>query len=230
MNGHSNHRNANECSKSEHVRPWLWGILAIGSLYAGLGCSGIFGDSSPRRSFGDEEENTGSGGAGGSATSSSSGGQGGDATTSSSSSTTSSSSSSSGGSSSSGNPQQDGWAQLCVDTINMHRASIGLPPYQRWTGAEACTSDQCKQDSQTGQAHGAFGQCGENAQNECPGWPGPPEGMIVDCLQMMWDEGPGQDFNKHGHYINMSSNNYSKVSCGFYQTPNGSWWAIQNFQ
>lgn len=92
-----------------------------------------------------------------------------------------------------------------------------------------CASDQCKSDSMSGQAHGAFGQCGEWAQNECPGWPGPPESMIVNCLQMMWDEGPGQDFQKHGHYINMSSMQYTEVACGFYETPNGSFWAIQNF-
>lgn len=134
----------------------------------------------------------------------------------------SSSSTGSGGS-------NDAIAQLCVDTINMHRASIGLAPYGRWSGGEMCASDQCKSDSMSGQAHGAFGQCGEWAQNECPGWPGPPESMIQNCLQMMWDEGPGQDFQKHGHYINMSSTQYNEVACGFYQTPNGSWWAIQNF-
>ena len=131
-------------------------------------------------------------------------------------------------SSGSGGPQ-DALAQLCVDTINMHRASIGLSPYGRWSAGEMCASDQCKSDSQSGQAHGAFGQCGESAQNECPGWPGPPESMIQNCLQMMWNEGPGQDFQKHGHYINMSSTQYNEVACGFYQTPNGSWWAIQNF-
>lgn len=85
-------------------------------------------------------------------------------------------------------------------------------------------------DSQSGQAHGAFGQCGEWAQNECPGWPGPPGGMITDCLQMMWDEGPGADFNTHGHYINMSSQQYTQVACGFYVTPSGDVWAIQNFK
>ena len=46
----------------------------------------------------------------------------------------------------------------------------------------------------------------------------------------MWAEGPGADFQAHGHYINMSSTKYSKVACGFYKTPGGSVWAIQNFQ
>ena len=141
---------------------------------------------------------------------------------------TTTSSSSSSSSSSSGNPNDA--AQLCVDQINVHRATLGLPPYQRWTAAESCGDQQCQSDSQTGQAHGAFGMCGENAQNECPGWPGPPGAMIADCLQMMWDEGPGQDFQTHGHYINMSSTQYTKVACGFYTMPNGDVWAVQDFQ
>src|SRR5262249_15314850 len=29
--------------------------------------------------------------------------------------------------------------QLCVDTINMYRGTLGLPPYQRWTDAEDCS-------------------------------------------------------------------------------------------
>src|SRR5438270_82706 len=72
--------------------------------------------------------------------------------------------------------------------------------------------------------------CGESAQNECPGWPGPPDTLIKDCLAMMWAEGPGSDFHAHGHYINMSSTSYSSVSCGFYQTPAGDWWAAQDFR
>ena len=120
--------------------------------------------------------------------------------------------------------------QLCVDTINDYRATLSLPPLERWTDAESCSNAEAKSDSETNTAHGAFGQCEEWAQNECPGWPGPPEDMIVDCLALMWAEGPGDDFSQHGHYINMSNPNYTKVACGFYQTPEGSWWAVQNFQ
>lgn len=121
-------------------------------------------------------------------------------------------------------------AQLCVDTINGHRAGIGLGPLERWTDAEACSDGEAQSDSQTGQPHGAFGQCQESAQNECPGWPGPPEQMITGCLQMMWDEGPGEDFSKHGHYINMSNAGYTKVACGFATTAEGSVWSVQNFR
>lgn len=131
------------------------------------------------------------------------------------------------GNTSSGGPA--GAAQTCVDAINQYRSTLGLPAYARWTDAESCADGQAASDSQSGSAHGAFGACGENAQNECPGWPGPPEQMIGGCLDMMWAEGPGADFSTHGHYINMSSTDYSKVACGFTVLGDGSVWAVQDF-
>jgi hypothetical protein len=124
-----------------------------------------------------------------------------------------------------GNPEQ-----LCVDTINMYRATLGLPPYTRWTAQETCADGQSQSDSMTGTAHGAFGKCTENAQNECPGWPQPIEKAITGCLQAMWNEGPGSDFNTHGHYINMSSTKYTQVACGFYTTAAGKIWSVQDFK
>ncbi len=121
-------------------------------------------------------------------------------------------------------------AQLCVDTINMYRATLDLPPYARWCEAEVCSDGEAQMDSVSGEPHGAFGMCGENAQNECPGWPGPPASMIEDCLALMWAEGPGEDFQKHGHYINMSSTKYSKVACGFHSSGASGVWAVQNFK
>ncbi|MBI3203272.1 MAG: hypothetical protein HYZ29_17160, partial [Myxococcales bacterium] len=117
----------------------------------------------------------------------------------------------------------------CVEQINTYRATLGLPPYQRWTSAEACTDGEAKSDSETGKAHGAFPSCSESAQNECPGYPSL-DATVTTCLAQMWAEGPGADFQQHGHYINMSSKSYGKVSCGFYKTAGGSVWAIQNFQ
>jgi hypothetical protein len=119
--------------------------------------------------------------------------------------------------------------QKCVDTINQYRATLNLPPYQRWKANESCTDGQALTDSQTGVPHSAFGKCGEYAQNECPGWPGPPAAMIPQCLAMMWAEGPG-DFAHHGHYVNMSSTAYTMVSCGFATASNGSIWATQDFK
>jgi uncharacterized protein YkwD len=46
----------------------------------------------------------------------------------------------------------------------------------------------------------------------------------------MWDEGPGEPYSVHGHYINMTNPSYSMVACGFYETGGGSVWAVQNFQ
>lgn len=118
----------------------------------------------------------------------------------------------------------------CVDEINKYRATLSLPPYAPWTSAETCVDGQAKKDSETGTAHSAFGTCGESAQNECPGWPGPPDSMIKSCLAMMWAEGPGSDFSTHGHYLNMSNSSFTAVACGFYQTPAGDWWAAQDFR
>ena len=120
--------------------------------------------------------------------------------------------------------------QACVDKINAFRATLSLPALARWTDSEACASGQAQSDSSTGKAHGAFGQCSEMAQNECPAWPGPPASMIGGCLQMMWNEGPGADFQTHGHYINMSSTKYTKVACGFYTMPSGKVWSVQDFK
>jgi len=119
--------------------------------------------------------------------------------------------------------------QLCVDTINMYRATLGLAALERWKDAEACSDAQCVSDGMSGTPHGAFGMCGEGAQNECPGWPAPPASMIAGCLELMWNEGPGEDFAAHGHYINMSNPDYTRVACGFAEV-NGQVWSVQNFQ
>jgi hypothetical protein len=128
------------------------------------------------------------------------------------------------GSGSSGGNSGD-LAQLCVDTINDYRATLGLSPYQRWSAAESCSDDEAESDSQTQAPHGAFGQCGEWAQNECPGWPGDPAEVIVECLAAMWSEGPGG-----GHYEAMRSEEYGSVACGFAVTGGGDVWSVQNFK
>jgi hypothetical protein len=128
-----------------------------------------------------------------------------------------------------GNPYDDA-AQHCVDVINMYRASIDVPPVQRWVDAEPCSNDEAQSDAMTNTPHGAFGQCGEFAQNECPGWPGPVNQLLDGCLAQMWAEGPGEPFSEHGHYINMSNPAYTQVACGFYETNQGTYWAVQNFK
>ncbi|WP_437295286.1 CAP domain-containing protein [Sorangium sp. So ce426] len=202
-----------------------------GSATAGAG--GSSGEGAGGASSSSAQGTGGAGGAGGSsaegAGGSSTQGAGGSATAS----TTAGTGGSSGegsGSGAGGSGGATGAAQLCVDTINQHRATLGLPPLARWVEAESCSDEEAESDGNTGEFHGAFGLCKESAQNECPGWGGPPDEMIVPCLQLMWDEGPGEDFEKHGHYINMSSTRYTKVACGFHTFPDGSVWAVQNFR
>ena len=118
----------------------------------------------------------------------------------------------------------------CVRRINQLRCECQhLPPLMRWREGEACADMDCDYDSTHG-AHAGFlaGICSPrgSAQNECPDWGGA-AGIISGCLQLMWDEGPGDFYGPpaHGHYINMSSTSYTRVACGF-----GSGWGAQNFQ
>ncbi|UCF47782.1 MAG: hypothetical protein JSU89_11505, partial [Myxococcales bacterium] len=129
---------------------------------------------------------------------------------------------------STGDPKED-----CVRRINQLRWECQcLPPLQRWSEGESCADQHAEYDS-TRSPHAGFsgGICspGGWAQNECPGW-GSIEAIISGCLQAMWDEGPGEPYSQHGHYINMTNPSYSMVACGFYETAGGQVWAVQNFQ
>jgi hypothetical protein len=123
-----------------------------------------------------------------------------------------------------------GAPQQCVDGINQYRQRHGLAPLQRWYAGEACAATQAQSDAQSGQPHGSFGRCSEGAQNVCPGWQGPAEQMTGPCLQSMYNEGPGADFARHGHYLNMMNARFTKVACGYFTTAQGQVWAVQDFQ
>lgn len=121
----------------------------------------------------------------------------------------------------------------CVTRINQLRWECQcLPPLARWTEAEGCADQHAEYDSTRG-AHAGFRDdiCSPRgwAQNECPGWRSA-EDVISGCLQAMWDEGPGEPYSAHGHYINMTNPSYGKVACGFYETSDGSFWSVQNFE
>lgn len=141
------------------------------------------------------------------------------------------------------------YRSACYAKINALRANQGLSPLERWVDAESCSDDEASQDAASGKAHGAFGQCGERGQNECPGW-GP--SRVENCLQMMWDEKnqagcqgcdacadsqgsncPDCDFygsstgDVCGHYVNMSAKFFTKVACGF---SGESGWIVINFR
>jgi hypothetical protein len=132
--------------------------------------------------------------------------------------------------------------QTCIDKINALRATKGLTPYARWTAAESCVDQQSTSDEQSGTPHGAFGDCGESAQNECLG-----SGMtgIEGCLDMMWAEKdevgcsgcdacadgynpscPNCDYAgvPCGHYVNMSARYFTEAACGFSEL--GGWATI----
>ena len=128
---------------------------------------------------------------------------------------------------STGDPAQD-----CVDRINQLRWECQcLPPLARWNEGEDCADMHPEYDS-TRSPHAGFsaGICdpGGFGQNECPGW-GSVEQTVSGCLQQMWDEGPGEDFQMHGHYLNMTNPGHTRVACGFFTTPGGDVWAVQNF-
>jgi|GEM_PF-1330898 len=142
---------------------------------------------------------------------------------------TSSSTSSSSGTSGSSNDEVVGSGdtahELCWSTINEYRKREGLAAFERWTDGETCADGEAKSDAETNRPHGAFPRCGELAQNECPGTPGPPEEGIPKCLAMMWAEGPGG-----GHHDTMASTKYTKVACGVFVTSRGAIWSVQNFR
>ncbi len=131
-------------------------------------------------------------------------------------------------------PQSTGdIAQDCVNRINQLRAECQcLPPLTRWTEGEACANEQAEYDAVRDDPHAGFsdGICESGTgQNECPGW-GSERQTITGCLQQMWDEGPGEPFIDHGHYINMTNPDHDRVACGFFTTSDGEVWAVQNFR
>ncbi|HVY32637.1 MAG TPA: CAP domain-containing protein [Polyangiaceae bacterium] len=117
----------------------------------------------------------------------------------------------------------------CVDRVNELRASKGKGPIPRLASAEACADGQAKSDSESGKAHGAFNDCADQvkhwsgiAQNECPGYKSV-EATLTGCIDMMWAEGPGG-----GHYENMMGGS-THMACGFYTTPDGKVWQVQDY-
>ncbi len=122
-------------------------------------------------------------------------------------------------------PKTASEAEKCVDIINQYRATKGLDALDRWESKEECSDEAAQSDSKTNTAHGAFTQCGQMAQNECPGYPGSVEANLPECLADMWAEGPGG-----GHYDNMTNTNYTYVACGIHELSNGDFWSVQNFR
>ena len=103
---------------------------------------------------------------------------------------------------------------------------------------DTCLDMQATLDAGRNTAHSAFGRCRESAQNECPGW-NSTERVIVGCTDLMWGEGPPPAgtpcgggttcYSQHGHYINMTSAGYHRMSVGFFRTSGTTYWSLQDF-
>jgi hypothetical protein len=145
----------------------------------------------------------------------------------------------------------DSLRQLCVDHINMYRATLNLAALARANPTqEACSDKGAMQDGTTNMPHSSAGMCpGFGGQDTCPQLPvggfggATLQSSLLQCLDQMWAEGPPpsgtsvmqciQDYQgcflKHGHYINMSMASYKTVSCGFYEVSSTDWWGNQDF-
>jgi len=143
--------------------------------------------------------------------------------------------------------------QVCVDTINEYRATLGLSPMNRASAdLEQCSDEGAKKDGDSRIAHGSAGDCRPlGSQNTCPGYPvgGWGSATLADalkmCLAQMWDEGEPPEgreeclaeyfrgdttcFMTYGHYLNMSDTSNGTVACGFYDMGNNTFWMNQNF-
>ena len=113
---------------------------------------------------------------------------------------------------------------LCLDRLNQYRARVGAAPLRAQTDRVACADAQARRDAGTRTPHGAFGQCRESAQNECPAWSGSLDEVVDRCLAMMFAEGP-----QGGHYVNITDPRAKSVACGVFSGGAGEIWMVQDF-
>jgi len=112
----------------------------------------------------------------------------------------------------------------CLTRLNEYRARVGAAPLAARADAARCADSQAQSDAGSRTAHGAFGQCREMAQNECPAWSGSFDEIVDRCLAMMFAEGPGG-----GHYVNITDPNARSVACGVFSGAGGEVWMVQDF-
>ncbi|HEV8550390.1 MAG TPA: CAP domain-containing protein, partial [Polyangiaceae bacterium] len=120
--------------------------------------------------------------------------------------------------------QVDAARARCLTRLNEYRARVGAAPLAARADAERCADSQAQSDAGSRTAHGAFGQCREIAQNECPAWSGSLDEVVDRCLAMMFAEGPGG-----GHYVNITDRNARGVACGVFTGSGGEIWMVQDF-
>jgi hypothetical protein len=125
----------------------------------------------------------------------------------------------SGGSTGAAGAEPGSPVDLCITTVNGHRATKGLAPYVRWGSGEVCASDQAEAISK-GQASPDMQKCGAWGATSCPDWPGPPETMITKCIDQIWS-GNGEQY--------IASTSYKEIACGFYVS-GAKVWALQMYR
>lgn len=115
--------------------------------------------------------------------------------------------------------------QFCVSETNRYRAMNSKPALQESAQLEAYADTGAMHDFSTS-PHDHFGTTSGGgiafAENECPqqgNWQyteGEDLNMVVgNCIAAFYSEGPGSDYNTHGHYINMMGD-YATLGCGIY--------------
>lgn len=121
-------------------------------------------------------------------------------------------------------------AQFCVSETNRYRAMVPVDPVTESAALDAYAAAGAQADTESGTPHGHFQSTSGGgiayAENECPaslGWtisanPTDEElqAKVAACIEAFWSEGPGADYNTHGHYINMTNAAYHTVGCGVY--------------
>jgi hypothetical protein len=115
--------------------------------------------------------------------------------------------------------------QFCVSETNRYRAMNGKPALAESAQLEAYADTGAMHDFTTS-PHDHFSTTSGGglafAENECPqqgNWrysEGEDLDMVVgNCIAAFYAEGPGSDYNTHGHYINMMGD-YGSLGCGIY--------------
>lgn len=118
--------------------------------------------------------------------------------------------------------------QFCVSETNRYRMMDGKSAIAEAANLEAFADTGAQVDYDNNSPHMHFSSTSGGgiafAENECPGhsgWhlaPGGDMNMLVgQCVAAFYAEGPGSDYQTHGHYINMMGP-YATLGCGIYQS------------
>jgi hypothetical protein len=129
--------------------------------------------------------------------------------------------------------------QFCVAETNRYRMMNSKPALTEAANLDTYADTGAMTDYDSNAPHSHFmstsGGGIASAENECPGHSGwhlsPGEDMnalVGMCIAAFYAEGPGTDYNTHGHYINMMGN-YAKLGCGIYMASNNDVTIIQDY-